>query len=139
MASRSPRWTSTARSWRTSLSPISPPSAPSPKRRARPWISNRLRGASRSATPRRPPHRSRGVFMLARLSYRLDYPRHLRREASRHRGAAAMITSGSNQHIALLRALHTPKGRAEHGALLIEGPHLLEAALDARITPPLVV
>lgn len=50
-----------------------------------------------------------------------------------------MITSGSNQHIALLRALHTPKGRAEHGVFLIEGPHLLEAALDARITPPLVV
>jgi TrmH family RNA methyltransferase len=50
-----------------------------------------------------------------------------------------MITSGSNQHIALLRALHTSKGRAEHGAFLIEGPHLLEAALDARIIPPLIV
>jgi len=50
-----------------------------------------------------------------------------------------MITSASNQHIALLRALQTPKGRAEHGAFLIEGPHPLEAALDARIIPRLIV
>lgn len=50
-----------------------------------------------------------------------------------------MITSGSNQHIALLRALHTPRGRAEHGAFLLEGPHLLEAALHAGVVPQLIV
>lgn len=50
-----------------------------------------------------------------------------------------MITSPSNQHIAALRALHTPKGRAEAGAFLIEGPHLVDVALDARILPQLLV
>lgn len=50
-----------------------------------------------------------------------------------------MITSPSNQHIAFLRSLHAPKGRAEAGAFLIEGPHLLDAALDARLRPQLIV
>ncbi|HEU5441046.1 MAG TPA: RNA methyltransferase [Ktedonobacterales bacterium] len=50
-----------------------------------------------------------------------------------------MITSGSNQHIQLLRTLHTPKGREQHGAFLMEGPHLLEAAFEAGITPLLIV
>lgn len=50
-----------------------------------------------------------------------------------------MITSPSNQHIGLLHSLHTPKGRAETGAFLIEGPHLLEAALDARLRPRLLI
>jgi RNA methyltransferase, TrmH family len=50
-----------------------------------------------------------------------------------------MITSPSNQHIAFLRSLHAPKGRADAGAFLIEGPHLLEAALDARLRPLLIV
>ena len=50
-----------------------------------------------------------------------------------------MITSPSNQHIAFLRSLHAPKGRAEAGAFLIEGPHLLDAALDARLRPELIV
>ncbi|HEU0028779.1 MAG TPA: RNA methyltransferase [Ktedonobacterales bacterium] len=50
-----------------------------------------------------------------------------------------MITSGSNPRIAQLRALHTPKGREAAGMFLIEGPHLLEAALDARVTPRLIV
>ena len=50
-----------------------------------------------------------------------------------------MITSGSNPRILQLRALHTPKGRDAAGLFLIEGPHLLEAALDAHITPRLIV
>src|SRR5579859_6623494 len=50
-----------------------------------------------------------------------------------------MITSPANQHIAFLRSLHAPKGRAEAGAFLIEGPHLLEAALNARLLPQLIV
>ncbi|HET9109756.1 MAG TPA: RNA methyltransferase [Ktedonobacterales bacterium] len=51
----------------------------------------------------------------------------------------AMITSPSNQHIALLRSLQTAKGREAEGLFLIEGPHLLVAALDANVTPRLVV
>jgi TrmH family RNA methyltransferase len=50
-----------------------------------------------------------------------------------------MITSGSNPRIAQLRALHTPKGREAAGLFLVEGPHLLEAALDAHVTPRLTV
>ncbi len=50
-----------------------------------------------------------------------------------------MITSSSNQHIALLRSLHTPKGRDAEGLFLLEGPHLLDAALDAHVTPRLIV
>lgn len=50
-----------------------------------------------------------------------------------------MITSPSNQHIARLRSLHTAKGREQEGAFLLEGPHLLDAALDARIVPQLIV
>ncbi len=50
-----------------------------------------------------------------------------------------MITSTSNQHIARLHTLHTPKGRAQEQAWLIEGPHLLEAALDAGVLPQLIV
>jgi len=50
-----------------------------------------------------------------------------------------MITSTSNQHIARLHALHTSKGREAEQAWLIEGPHLLEAALDAGVLPELIV
>ncbi len=50
-----------------------------------------------------------------------------------------MITSPSNQHIALLRSLHTPKGRRQESLFLIEGPHLLQAALEAGVVPQLVV
>jgi RNA methyltransferase, TrmH family len=50
-----------------------------------------------------------------------------------------MITSPSNQHIALLRSLHTPKGRRQEGLFLLEGPHLVEAARAAGITPILIV
>lgn len=50
-----------------------------------------------------------------------------------------MITSPSNQHIAALRALQSFKGRAEAGAFLIEGPHLVDVALDAHVLPHLLV
>jgi RNA methyltransferase, TrmH family len=50
-----------------------------------------------------------------------------------------MITSPANQHIALLRSLQTAKGREAEGLFLIEGPHLLVAALDAQVTPRLLV
>ncbi len=50
-----------------------------------------------------------------------------------------MITSPTNQHISLLRSLHTAKGRAAEEAFLIEGPHLLEAAFEARVKPRLIV
>lgn len=50
-----------------------------------------------------------------------------------------MITSPSNQHIAALRALHTAKGRQAASAVLVEGPHLVDAALNAHILPSLVV
>ncbi len=51
----------------------------------------------------------------------------------------AMITSPANQHIALLRSLHTAKGREAEGLFLIEGPHVLGAALDAQVLPRLLV
>lgn len=51
----------------------------------------------------------------------------------------AMITSAANQHIALLRSLQTAKAREAEGLFLIEGPHLLGAALDAKILPRLLV
>jgi TrmH family RNA methyltransferase len=38
-----------------------------------------------------------------------------------------------------LHALHTLKGRESAGAFLIEGPHLLDAALDAHVLPRLVL
>lgn len=50
-----------------------------------------------------------------------------------------MITSPSNQHITRLRSLHTAKGREQEGAFLVEGLHLLDAALDARIQPQLLI
>ena len=50
-----------------------------------------------------------------------------------------MITSASNQHIAFLHSLHIVKGRAAESAFLIEGPHLLTAALDAHVKPRLIV
>jgi RNA methyltransferase, TrmH family len=49
------------------------------------------------------------------------------------------ITSPSNKRIQWLRSLHSPRGRAEAGAFLVEGPHLLEAALDARLRLQLIV
>ena len=49
------------------------------------------------------------------------------------------ISSPSNKRIQWLRSLHSPRGRAEAGVFLVEGPHLLEAALDARLRPKLIV
>ncbi len=49
------------------------------------------------------------------------------------------ITSPSNSKVALLRSLHTPKGRAEARAFFVEGPHVVGAALDARLTPSLLL
>jgi TrmH family RNA methyltransferase len=46
-----------------------------------------------------------------------------------------LITSPSNPRISSLRDLHTAKGRKISGLFLMEGPHLLEALLDARILP----
>ncbi|HEY7778893.1 MAG TPA: RNA methyltransferase [Ktedonobacterales bacterium] len=45
------------------------------------------------------------------------------------------ITSTANPHVAALRALHTGKGRSEAGMFLVEGPHLITAALDAHLVP----
>ncbi len=50
-----------------------------------------------------------------------------------------MITSPSNPKVALLRSLHTPKGRAEARAFLVEGPHVVGAALDAGLPPFLLL
>jgi len=50
-----------------------------------------------------------------------------------------MITSPSNPRVALLRALHSPKGRAEGRAFLVEGPHVVGAALDAGVFPFLIL
>jgi len=50
-----------------------------------------------------------------------------------------MITSASNAKVALLRSLHTPKGRDAQGLFLIEGPHLLDAALQAHVVPRLIL
>lgn len=50
-----------------------------------------------------------------------------------------MITSPSNQRITELHALHAAKGRQTAAAFLLEGPHLLEAALDAHVLPRLII
>jgi TrmH family RNA methyltransferase len=46
-----------------------------------------------------------------------------------------LITSPSNPRISKLQTLHTPRGRKKSGLFLMEGPHLLEALLDARLWP----
>ena len=46
-----------------------------------------------------------------------------------------LITSPTNPRISTLRELHTTKGRKKSGLFLMEGPHLLEALLDAKIVP----
>ena len=45
------------------------------------------------------------------------------------------ITSTSNPRISKLHDLHTTRGRKKSGLFLMEGPHLLEALLDAGIMP----
>ena len=50
-----------------------------------------------------------------------------------------MITSPSNPKVVLLRSLQSPKGRAGERAFLVEGPHVLGAALDAGVSPYLLL
>jgi TrmH family RNA methyltransferase len=45
------------------------------------------------------------------------------------------ITSPSNPRTSKLHDLHTTRGRKKSGLFLMEGPHLLEALLDAGIMP----
>jgi RNA methyltransferase, TrmH family len=47
----------------------------------------------------------------------------------------AVITSPSNPRITSLQHLHTARGRKKNGLFLLEGPHLLEALLDAELHP----
>src|SRR5260370_1240035 len=46
-----------------------------------------------------------------------------------------LITSPANPRISKLHDLHTTRGRKKSGLFLMEGPHLLEALLDAGIMP----
>lgn len=46
-----------------------------------------------------------------------------------------LITSPSNPRISKLQTLHTPRGRKKSGLMLMEGPHLLEALLNAQLWP----
>ncbi len=46
-----------------------------------------------------------------------------------------LITSPANPRISKVRDLHTPRGRKKSGLFLMEGPHLLEALLNAGIIP----
>ncbi len=46
-----------------------------------------------------------------------------------------LITSPTNPRISKLKDLHTTRGRKKHGLFLMEGPHLLEALLDANVLP----
>src|SRR5712692_9017866 len=46
-----------------------------------------------------------------------------------------LITSPSNPRISRLHDLHTTRGRKKSGLFFMEGPHLLEALLDAEIVP----
>ena len=46
-----------------------------------------------------------------------------------------MITSPHNPRVRQLLELQTTKGRKKSGLFLMEGPHLLEALLDADLTP----
>src|SRR6266581_4840010 len=46
-----------------------------------------------------------------------------------------LITSPANPRISRLHDLHTTRGRKKSGLFLMEGPHLLEALLDAEIMP----
>jgi TrmH family RNA methyltransferase len=50
-----------------------------------------------------------------------------------------MISSPSNPRVALLRSLQTPRGRAEARAFLVEGPHVVGAAIQAGLPPFLLL
>lgn len=45
------------------------------------------------------------------------------------------ISSTANPRISKLQSLHTVRGRKKSGLFLMEGPHLLEALLDAQLLP----
>jgi TrmH family RNA methyltransferase len=45
------------------------------------------------------------------------------------------ITSPANPRISVLRDLHTTRGRKKSGLFIMEGPHLLEALLNANVVP----
>lgn len=81
------------------------------------------------------------MLRLRGVSHWLPFGRlSARRQSALERPAhVPAITSPSNPRVAALRALHTAKGRAEAGAFLLEGPHLLAAALDAGLRPSLVL
>jgi TrmH family RNA methyltransferase len=46
-----------------------------------------------------------------------------------------LITSPANPRIHKLQTLHTPRGRKKSSLFLMEGPHLLEALLNAHLFP----
>ena len=46
-----------------------------------------------------------------------------------------LITSTANPRISKLLDLHSPRGRRKQGLFLMEGPHLLQALLDAGMLP----
>ena len=46
-----------------------------------------------------------------------------------------LITSPANPRISRVHDLHTTRGRKKSGLFLMEGPHLMEALLDAEIVP----
>ncbi|HTI13939.1 MAG TPA: RNA methyltransferase [Dictyobacter sp.] len=46
-----------------------------------------------------------------------------------------LITSPANPRVNQLKLLHTPRGRKKSGLFLMEGPHLLEALLNADLLP----
>jgi RNA methyltransferase, TrmH family len=73
--------------------------------------------------------------MMKRLSARWSK----RRWRQSHRGLQdkdmTLITSPANPRISRLKDLHTTRGRKKSGLFLMEGPHLLEALLDAQVVP----
>lgn len=54
-------------------------------------------------------------------------------------GQPELITSRRNPLVKYLRALHTPRGRREHGAVLLEGGHLLQEVLRLGLRPEQLV
>jgi RNA methyltransferase, TrmH family len=50
-------------------------------------------------------------------------------------GIMTLITSPTNPRISKLQSLQTTRGRKKSGLFLMEGPHLLEALLDADLQP----
>src|SRR5512146_2809190 len=73
-----------------------------------------------------------GVLCLSLLGWQI---RDIRRGSGRKRAIMVLITSPSNPRVSKLQARHTARGRKKHGFFLMEGPHLLEALLDANLLP----